>query len=269
MNFSFNDQDRQINRKLMFKLTEKERAVYERLKKEVPTEKIVVHIGQKFSTLDYNSITPETVNETFKEVKANAVLWQRKIEIAKDVLTAIKRSEANPKMLLKIFFENDSKNTMVEPNWYVMNVLHSSVGLDFVSMSQQKAGWLNSLPLKQKYLSEWELIEPLLYMIGTEEGRKFIEHLYGCKATICRCKKGKKGMDALIKKTEELSKDLDEQYRISNALIKEDIYAASNFVRKMMDVYHVTNMIFALNKKDSQYCDGTQNQESNEPEQTE
>lgn len=269
MNFSFNDQGRQINRKLMFRLTEKERAVYERLKKEVPAEKIVVHIGQKFSSLDYNSITPETVNETFKEVKANSVLWQRKIDIANDVLTAMKKSEANPKMLLKIFFENDAKNTMVEPNWYVMNVLHASVGLDFISLSQKKTAWLNSLPLRQKYLSEWELIEPLLYMMGTEEGKLLVGHLYECKANICRCKKGKKGLNALIKKTEELSKDLEEQYRISNTLIKEDIDAASNFVRKMMDVYHVTNIIYSLNKKDSRYCGGEPNQEGDTQEQTE
>ncbi len=264
MNFNFNNQDRQINKKLLFKLTDKERLIYEKLKKEVLTEKIVIQIGQKFSGLDYNSITPETVNTTFREIKANSVIWQRKIDISNDVLTAIKKSDANMKMLLKIFFENESKNTIIEPNWYVINVLHSTLGIDFISLNQKKAAWLNSLPLKQRYSSEWELVEPLLYMLETDEGKTLIDHLYKCKTNICRCKKGKRGLNALIAKTEELSKELEEQYKISNIMIKEDANSVSKFIRKIMNVYHVTNMIYYINKKENQLSELTETHEIKE-----
>lgn len=248
MKFNFDNENyaRQLDKNVFFKLSAKEKEVYLKLKRQVPVEEIILTIGDVFSKVDYRNLEKEKLIDLLAISKSNAVLWERKMEAAEDVLTAVKRSGSNPKMIFNLFFRNSSSKKAEKPYWELTRTMYSILGVKFFDIGREEIAWLNSIGLKNKYVSETEIIDPLFNILDTKEGHEFINHLYLCKNTICTCVESKKGITELIEKTKEYKKEIQNEFIIYDILIKEDLNTVLSLVNRCMDMYWITHLFHIL-----------------------
>ncbi|MEM3369628.1 MAG: hypothetical protein QXE90_02120 [Candidatus Micrarchaeia archaeon] len=248
MKFNFDNEnyDRQLDKNVFFKLNAKEKEVYLKLKKHVPVEEIILTIGDTFSKVDYRNLEKEKLIDLLAMSKSNAVLWERKMEAAEDVLTAVKRSGSNPKMIFNLFFRNRTSKKAEKPYWELTRTMYSILGIKFFDISREEIVWLNSIGLKNKYVSETEIIDPLFNILDTKEGHEFINHLYLCKNTICTCVESKKGINELIEKTREYKREIKNEFIIYDTLIKEDLNIVMSLINRCMDMYWITHLFHIL-----------------------
>ncbi len=248
MKFNFDNENyaRQLDKNVFFKLSAKEKEVYLKLKRQIPVEEIILTIGDVFSKVDYRNLEKDKLIDLLAMSKSNAVLWERKMEAAEDVLTAVKRSGSNPKMIFNLFFRNRSGKKAEKPYWELTRTMYSILGIKFFDLSREETAWLNSIGLKNKYVSETEIIDPLFNILDTKEGHEFINHLYLCKNTICTCVESKKGITELIEKTKEYKKEIQNEFIIYDILIKEDVNTVLSLVNRCMDMYWITHLFHIL-----------------------
>ncbi|MEM3408091.1 MAG: hypothetical protein QXF07_00960 [Candidatus Micrarchaeia archaeon] len=247
MKFNFDNEkyNRQLDKNVFFKLSAKEKEIYLKLKKQVPVEEMILSIGDTFSKVNYKELEKEKLMEILSKAKSNSVIWERKMNAAEDILTAIRRSGSNPKMIFNLFF--GKKNKKIEkPYWELTRTMYSIMGTKFLTITNEEIGWLNAIGLKNKYASEIEIIDPLFNILDTKEGHEFINHLYICKNTICTCIESRKLINELIEKTKEYKKEMQNEFIIFDILMKEEPNAVISFINKCMDLYWITHLFHVL-----------------------
>ena len=151
MGFYFENKkyNQQLDKSLFFKLSETEKELHSRLKQLMPIEEIVIEIGSVFSNSDYKNLTKNEMEKIIYNAKSKTVEWERKINAVDDFLTALKKSNANPKMILKIFFENPREKVIsTDP---LFNLLDTEEGHSFIKhLYECKNTICNCVEAKQK-----------------------------------------------------------------------------------------------------------------------
>lgn len=240
--------EKYFNKKIFFRLTQKEKEVYLKLKRKIPVENIIVNIGETFSNTNYKSINKSEMVDILLNARSNAIGWERKLDTAEDVLTSIKKTNANPKMIAKMFFANPKTGKIEKPFWELTRTMYSIIGIKYFTITKEDVMWLNCLNLKNKYASEVEIIEPLFHILDTKEGHEFIEHLCECKNTICDCIDGRKKLNELIYKIKEYKEEIEYEFEIYNTLIKENPDVVLGLIDKSMDIYFITKLFYIIKK---------------------
>jgi len=238
--------ENEFKRTIRLKLSPKEKRIFEKLEARVKPEDIILYLGRRFGHKNMSELSENEVENACIEMRKNSVLFERNMKIAREIFLGIKKTNANPKMLLKIFFENEKTKTTEKPNWELMRTMYSILGVKLVNLTKSETGWIESLITREKIASEWEAVESLFYALDTEEGRKLIDHLYRCRSTICRCKGKKKMLNDVIKKIEEIRKEINSQYIIYSILSREDKIDVTGFLNKIVDVYWFTNFLYTI-----------------------
>lgn len=244
LNFNEEKNNRKLDKKIFFKLTTKEREIYNNLKKRVDPERIILSIGDTFSKTEYRNLTENSLIWILSKAKSNAVEWERKMDAAEDFLTAVKKSDSNPKMIYKIFFSSGSKNE--KPFWELTRTMYSIMGIRFFNLTRSEVEWINSIGLKNKYASEWEIIDPLFNILDTTEGHEFIEYMYECRKNICNSIKTKIMLNKLIDKSKEYKNEMKKEYIVYETLLKEKPRIVIGLIEKCMDVYWITHLFYVL-----------------------
>lgn len=240
--------EEEFKRTMNMKLSPKERRIFEKLEQRVKPEDIIIYLGKRFGDKRYG-FSEDEIEKTCIEMRKNSILFERNMKIAKEIFVAIKKTNANPKMLLKIFFENGKTKAISKPYWELMRTMYSILGVKMINLNKNEINWIESLITREKLASEWEAVESLFYVLDTEEGHKLIDHLYNCKTTICKCKEKKKMLDDVIKKIEYIRKGINDQYIIYSILSREDKKEVIEFINKIIDIYWFTNFIYSLKTK--------------------
>lgn len=236
-----------VDQRIRQSLGGKEREIYFRLLKKMPSESIMLSIGIKFRENDaIKELSAENISSTCHDAKESTVNAQRKIGAGLDILTAVRDSGANPRMMYRMIFEhapgiwkpiNSGKAVL---DWPGIKFIHSTLGAGFVDLDNDRISlkWLSELRLKQRYASEWEKIDPILTLLESPEGRLLVEHLHQCRANPCRCAEGKERLNHLIKSATRWHCQLERDFEICDTLIKESNDDVKfRFVKAVADVY--------------------------------
>jgi hypothetical protein len=249
----FNEKEKsdrnEFKRMIKLKLSPEEKRIFEKLETRVKPEDIIIYLGRRFGNKSRAELSENEVENICIEMRKNSVLFERNMKIAREIFVGIKKMDANPKMLLKIFFENEKTKMIEKPNWELMRTMYSILGVKLVNLTKNEANWIESLVTREKIASEWEVVESLFYALDTEEGHKLIDHLYNCKSTICRCGEKKKMLNDIIKKIDHIKKEINNQYIIYSILSREDRKNVTEFLNKIIDVYWFTNFLYTINTK--------------------
>lgn len=225
-----------------------ERKFYFELAKKIPPERILEKIGSQFS--GNRRLMKSNISDTCRDLKGGTVTGQRVMEIGLDVLTAVKKSDADLKILQRMLFgfrfsikhqapSPEANKTFFGHSEKVFWRMFSDLGTDFLlELDEGEKNWLSRLPTKQKYAYEWEMINPLLTLMEGEEGKFLLDHLSKCTATPCRCREAKDRLNLLINSAKVYHRDFNNQFVIFDSLIRErNEDVKFGFVKAIVDIY--------------------------------
>ena len=234
-----------VDQKIRQSLGGKEREIYFRLLKKMPPESVMLSIGVKFRENDaIGGLSVENISSTCRDARESTVNAQRKIGAGLDILTTVKDSGANLKMMYRIIFTHapgiwkpiDSEKAVLD--WPGIKFIHSALGMGFVELDRISLKWLSELRLKQRHSSELELIDPMLTILESPEGRLLVEHLHQCRANPCKCAEGKDRLNHVIRSATRWHRQLERDFEICDILIKENNDDVKfRFVKAVADIY--------------------------------
>lgn len=247
-----------VDQRIRQSLNGRERELYFRLLKRMPPESIVKSIGVGFKkTGAIKDLVKSDVSAVCRQLKENAVLRQRTIGAGIDILTAIKESSTDPKMIYSILFENTQGGIpgreRAVPDWHSIVTLHSTLPIEsFIQLDRENLKWLAALSTRQKrYASELEMTNDLLTFILLH-GREFIEHLHYCNATFMRCGDCRGRFNYMMNSANHSYSDLEQESEVYDMLIREENDETKlRFVKGIVDVYDsfVTQVIPKVKNK--------------------
>jgi len=222
-----------VGQRIRQSLNGKEQELYSRLLMKMPPEGIMLSVGVNFhDQLPHywrdQGIDVSNISDVCRDIRENSVICRRNITAGLDVFTAVRNSGANPRMIYRMIFSHAPgiydpiRSEKAVLDWNGIKNIHSALGYRFVGLDEKSLKWFSGLPLKQRYSSELELIEPILALIESKEGRLVIEHLHRCSATVCRCIEGKERLNRLIKSATRWQGQHEKDYVICDTLIRED-----------------------------------------------
>ena len=238
-----------VDQRIRQSLNGKEQELYSKLLMKVSPEGIMLSVGVNFHDQlpQYwhdQGINVSNISDVCRDIRENSVICRRNITAGLGVFTAVRNSDANPRMIYRMIFShapgigNPIHSEKAVLDWNGIKNIHSALGYRFVELDKVSLKWFTGLPLKQEYSSELELIEPMLALIESIEGRSLIEHLHRCNATVCRCSEGKERLNHLIRSATRWQGQHEKDYRICDALIREDSEETKlGFVMAITGVY--------------------------------
>ena len=234
-----------VDQRIRRSLGGKEREIYFRLLKKMPPESVMLGIGVKFRESDaIKGLSVKNISSTCRDSRESIVNTQRKIGAGLDILTAVRDSGANPKMMYRMVFTHAPGiwkpigNEKAVLDWPGIKFIHSTLGMGFVDLDRISLKWLSELPLRQRHSSEWELIDPMLTLLELPEGRLLVEHLHQCRANPCKCAEGKDRLNHVIKNAIKWHRQLERDFEICDILIKENNDDVKfRVVKAVADVY--------------------------------
>lgn len=238
-----------VGQRIRQSLNGKEQELYSKLSMKISPEGIMLSVGVNFyDQLPHywrdQKISVSNISDVCRDIRENSVICRRNITAGLDFFTAIRDSGANPRMVYRMIFAhapgiwNPINSEKAVLDWNGIKNIHSALGYKFVDLDRESLKWFNELPLKQRYSSELELIEPMLALIESMEGRLIIEHLHRCNATVCRCNEGKERLNNLIRSAAHWQSQHEKDYKICDTLVREDSEETKfGFVRAITGIY--------------------------------
>jgi hypothetical protein len=282
-------ESRVVDQRIQRSLNGKEREFYLGLARKIPPENIMNQIGAMRDSMRSREekmrkervVLTKSVSDLLREVGAdlgngahddgkandigdlldacrdlreNAVVWQRNIELSLDIFAAIRDSGANPQMLYRVLFRhaqgklNPIRSDKAVIDWNFLKSMHLDLGKDyfkhFAEPSREELYWLSKLPVRNRFSSELEMLDLICFQIESDEGRQLIEHLHCCKSSFCRCNEGMDRLNAVIGGAKKQLSYLEEKFRICDALIREsDDEVRFRFVKVVLGAYDELNEI--------------------------
>jgi len=160
-NLHFNSlKSKVVDQRIRQSLGGKEREIYFRLLKKMSPESVMLCIGVKFRESGaVRGLSVDNILIACHDARESTVNAQRKIGAGLDILTAVRDSGADPKMMYRTIFAHSpgiwkpiaSEKAVLD--WPGIKFIHSALGAGFVELDMISLKWLSGLPLKQMYAS--------------------------------------------------------------------------------------------------------------------